>query len=297
MRHNGTGHGRLGLLAMTIAFTPLALANSPDASTPPTPDQALLLLREGNARFIAGAPESPNTTPARLRDTADNGQNPFATILTCSDSRIPVERLFDRGFGDLFVVRVAGNVSDTDEIGTIEYAVAHLHTPLVIVMGHSSCGAVTAVANNAELHGSIAALVDNILPAVEWVRSNRPGLSPKELINAAIEANVWRSIEDLLSHSPEIRLLVHSGAVKVLGAIYDLPTGRARFMGEHPYQQRLLSDSTAQTSADDPDNTDNSLDFTPPSHNPAEPPATHEPAPSHTPEPPHSTGAGAPKPH
>lgn len=284
MRRNGTGHGRLGLLALTIAFTPLALAGAPGDHSAPNADQALLLLREGNTRFITGAPESPNTTPARLRDTADNGQHPFATILTCADSRIPVERLFDRGFGDLFVVRVAGNVSDTDEIGTIEYGIGHLHTPLVVVMGHSSCGAVTAVAEGAEVHGAIAAIVDNIIPAVEWVRSSRPGLADKEFISAAIEANVWRSVEDLLSHSPETRHLVQTGAVKVIGAVCDLPTGRARFMGEHPYQQRILTASGAQASAAD-------------SRETPEDPGAHKPAASQAPEPPNATGGDTHQPH
>mgnify|MGYP001263117632 CR=1 FL=1 len=229
------------ILFVPAAITVLALAGAPAVeSAAPTPEQAMSMLREGNTRFAEDSPLAPHTTAARLRETAEKGQSPFATILTCADSRIPVERVFDQGVGDVFVVRVAGNVSDTDEIGTIEYGVGHLHTPLVIVMGHTGCGAVTAVAQNAELHGAMASLVDNIRPAVEFIRRNRPELNEKELIAAAIEANVWQSIDDLLSNSAETRKLVNDGSIKIVGAMYELASGRVRFMGEHPYQDRII---------------------------------------------------------
>lgn len=213
-----------------------------DAPAPdrPTPDQAWLMLREGNARFASGRTVSPNSDAARRAEVAES-QSPFAVILSCADSRVPVERIFDRGIGDLFVVRVAGNVADTDEIGTIEYGAAHLHSPLIVVMGHTACGAVKAVASGAEVHGSIPGLIDNIIPAVQWVKKNRPELSGDELIAAAVEANVWQSMDDLISESEDVRRLILTNGTKVIGAVYELDSGRVRWLGEHPYQERLLS--------------------------------------------------------
>jgi carbonic anhydrase len=223
-------------IAGAPGHTPTSAGSTADSVTP---DQAWNMLREGNMRFTRGVTEHPNSDAARREEVAAS-QNPFAVILSCADSRVPVERLFDRGIGDLFVIRVAGNVSDTDEVGTIEYGVGHLHSPLVVVMGHSACGAVKAVASGAEVHGSIPGLVDNIIPAVDWVTKNRPDLKGDDLINAAIEANVWRSIDDLFTRSEEVRGLVQKNSVKVVGAVYDLASGRVRWLGEHPYQDRLL---------------------------------------------------------
>jgi carbonic anhydrase len=222
------------------------------ATTPgvPNADQALAMLREGNMRFVSGKVQRPNSDAARRAETA-SGQAPFAIVLSCADSRVPVELAFDRGVGDVFVIRVAGNVADTDEIGTIEYGVGHLHSPLVVVMGHSSCGAVNAVASGAEVHGSIPGLVDNIIPAVEWVKANRPELTGDALVTAAIEANVWQSIDDLLSESQEVRTAVESSGVKVVGAVYDLATGRVRFMGEHPYQAKIIQAARSMNSGGD----------------------------------------------
>ena len=209
----------------------------------PSSDQALTMLREGNARFVSGQIQRPNADAARRAEIA-GGQQPFAILLSCSDSRVPVELAFDRGIGDLFVIRVAGNVADTDEIGTIEYGVGHLHSPLVVVMGHSACGAVKAVASGAEVHGSIPGLVDNIIPAVEWVKKTRPDLKGDDLVNAAIEANVWQSIDDLVTRSSEVADHLKEGKIKVVGAVYDIPSGRVRWLGEHPYQDKLLSASS-----------------------------------------------------
>lgn len=237
-------HRVLHLLAVVAALflTPvIAGGGAPPASDRPSADQALQNLRVGNARFYTGANRAPNLTPERVRETAEHGQFPFATVLSCADSRVPVEHLFDAGVGDLFVVRVAGNVADTDEIGTIEYGVGHLGTPLLVIMGHTGCGAVTAVVEGAEVHGAIPMLVDNIVPAAEWVKQNRPELTGKELVNAAVEANVWQAIDDTLSRSEVTRGLVKSGQLKIVGAVYELATGRVRFMGEHPYQDRVVA--------------------------------------------------------
>lgn len=139
-----------------------------------SPAQALARLEKGNARFAAGKTVHSHTTAARIANIAKEGQHPFATVITCSDSRVPVEEVFDQGVGDVFVIRVAGNVCDVDEVGSIEYGVDDLETPLMVVLGHTECGAVTAVVTQAELHGSIPQLVDNIEPAVAKAQESHP---------------------------------------------------------------------------------------------------------------------------
>ncbi len=224
------------LCVMALVTPSFAMA----ASTGPglTPEEALAKLREGNARFTSGRAVHPRQDAARLKETA-KGQTPFATILGCSDSRESLELLFDQGVGDIFAVRVAGNVADTDEIGSIEYGVGHLHTPVLLVLGHTSCGAVTAVAQGAQVHGSIPELVDNIIPAVAKARAE--GASGDALIAKAIELNVWQSIEDVLRRSDEVRTMAREGKVQVLGAVYDLHGGGIRWMGHHPEEARLLA--------------------------------------------------------
>jgi len=206
----------------------------------PTPEQAMTWLREGNARFTANQTTNPNTGTDRVSEAA-SGQHPFATVLSCADSRVPVERVFDRGVGDLFVVRVAGNVSGESETGTIEYGVGHLHTPLLVVMGHTACGAVTAAASGAELHGAVAKLVARIQPSVEQARAQYPELQPAQITPIAVRLNVMNSIESLLTTSDEVRELVGKGELSIVGAVYDLNSGRVHFLGEHPAQTALIS--------------------------------------------------------
>jgi methyl-accepting chemotaxis protein len=177
----------------------------------------------------------------RVADTGANGQKPIVTILGCSDSRVPLERIFDQGVGDVFAVRVAGNVSDTDEIGSAEYGTGHLNTPLMVVLGHTKCGAVTAVATGAQVHGSIPGLVDNIIPSVEAAKAKHPGVTGKDIVPFAIEENVWQSIGDVLSGSEEIRTLVKEGKLAVVGAVYDIDTGKVNWLGQHPEQTAFLS--------------------------------------------------------
>ncbi|MEO5338899.1 MAG: carbonic anhydrase [Magnetococcus sp. MYC-9] len=207
----------------------LSWASGPAAAAPTvTPDQALQWLQEGNARFLAGKSERPNLSPTRIADTFVNGQHPFATIISCSDSRVPVEHLFDRGIGDLFVIRVAGNVADTDEIGTTEYGAGHLHTPLILVLGHTKCGAVTAVVKGDSVGGSIPKLVDNIIPAAK--RSKEKGLTGDALVLDAIRENVFQSMQDLLANSEELRHLEHAGKVKMVGALYHIEDGSMEWL-------------------------------------------------------------------
>lgn len=203
-------------------------------------DKALEMLKDGNQRWVDGAPTGPNTSPERMANVADTGQKPFVTVLTCADSRLPVERIFDRGVGDVFVVRVAGNVAGGSEVGTIEYGVGHLKTPLLVVMGHTKCGAVAAAATGAEVHGKIRELVDHINPAVERVKRNNPGADAKEVMTLSVRENVWQSVFDLYKTSPEIRSMAAEGKIKVIGAVYDISSGKVTWLGEHPWQSELL---------------------------------------------------------
>lgn len=239
-------------LSIVAALAMPAIALTIPSSVGPTADEVLTALKEGNARFVAGTPQHPHSGMDRVIETSA-GQTPMATVIGCSDSRVALERLFDRGIGDLFVVRVAGNVADTDEIGSAEYGTGHLHTPLMIILGHTKCGAVSAVASGAALHGSIPSLVDNIIPAVERARHANPGVSDKDLIPFAVRENVFESIASTLTHSQEIRDLVTEGKLRVVGAIYDIDTGIVDWLGEHPAQSALLTPSTtsiAQASDD-----------------------------------------------
>ena len=197
------------------------------------------LLKEGNARFAAGKPQSPNAEPARRMELAANGQEPLATILACSDSRDPVELMFDRGVGDLFVVRVAGNVAGVSETATIEYGVTHLGTPVLVVMGHTKCGAVTAVVKGAELHGHLVALAKLIEPAAK--KAKAAGVSGEDAVPVAIQLNVWLQIESLLTRSSLIRNHAAAGKVEVMGAVYDIASGKVVWLGKHPDMDRLLA--------------------------------------------------------
>ena len=229
---------RLGL-CLALGLQVLALA-ADHGGPGVTADEALRRLKEGNDRFAAGKCVHPNADAARRELVAAQGQRPLVTMLACSDSRIPVELLFDQGIGDVFVIRVAGNVCNVDETGSIEYGVDHVGTPLLVVLGHTGCGAVTAVVMGGEVHGSIPALVAGIRPAAAKAAKANPHLHGKELVPAATEFNVWQSIDNLFLRSAIIRKQVQQGKVKVLGAIYDLPSGRVKWLGEHPETARLL---------------------------------------------------------
>ena len=226
---------------LVVAALSLDLATTAGyAATTLSSDDALKTLKDGNARYVAGKVTHPNQDAAR-RTTLTKGQDPFVTVLSCSDSRVPVELLFDQGIGDTFVVRVAGNVSDTDEVGTIEYGVGHLNTPLLVVMGHTGCGAVKAVLEGATVHGSIPALVDNIAPAVALAKAANPSASGAALLNEAVNANVWVSMDDIFKRSSEVRDLVKAGKLKVVGAVYNLESGEVTWLGAHAEQARLLT--------------------------------------------------------
>jgi carbonic anhydrase len=225
------------LLAVLLAWS----CPASGAGTGISPDAAVKILMQGNARYAADACKHAGVDKARRAETAQKGQKPFATILSCSDSRVPPEFIFDQGIGDLFVIRVAGNVADTDEIGSAEYGVDHLGTPVLLVLGHSKCGAVTAVATGAEVHGSIPALVENIQPAVAAAKKKNPQAQGDTLISETIIQNVWQSIEDMLKKSDMIRARAQKGEVKIVGGLYDIETGKVAILGAHPQEKQLLA--------------------------------------------------------
>jgi carbonic anhydrase len=210
------------------------------SSCSPTPSGALDKLEDGNARYVKGKMRHPNQDQDRRESTASKGQRPFATVLACSDSRVPVELIFDAGVGDIFVVRVAGNMANDHEVGSIEYGVDHLGTPVLVVLGHTHCGAVTATVQNAEVHGSIPTLIDDIKPAVDRARKKYPDAGGDTLITEAVKENVWLAVENLFKASSVTRIRVKMGRLKVLGAIYDIETGRIEWMGPHPQQDQLI---------------------------------------------------------
>ena len=204
--------------------------------------QEQVRLNDGNERFASDASEHPRSNSARREDTFKNGQKPMATILTCSDSRIPVERVFDQGVGDLFVIRVAGNIAGESETASIEYGVEHLGTPLLVVMGHRGCGAVAATAQNAEVHGHLPALIERIKPAVESVKAKEKDLHGPALVAAAVTANVRQSMADLLKGSSIIRERIEKYKLTMIGAVYDLETGKVEWLGPHPQQSALMGE-------------------------------------------------------
>lgn len=209
--------------------------------TAPTADEAWTRLREGNQRWAAGQTMNPNSNAARREETA-GGQHPFAAVLTCADSRLPVERVFDQGVGDVFVVRVAGNIAGTSETGTMEYGAEHLHVPLLVVMGHTKCGAVKAAAAGGDAPpGALGELVSQVKPAVERAQRMNPDAESDSLVAEAIKENVWQTIFTLLKSSPVLAERAQSGELKIVGAVCDVSSGKVQWLGEHPWQQELVA--------------------------------------------------------
>ncbi|MEH2161495.1 MAG: carbonic anhydrase [Nostoc sp.] len=183
------------------------------------PDAALRKLMEGNQRFIQHHPQYPDQSALRLQEVAQ-AQHPFATILSCADSRVPAEIVFDQGIGDIFDVRIAGNIATHEAIGSIEYAVVLLGSPLLMVMGHERCGAVTAAVQNQSLLGDISTFVKAIKPALKKVKDQ-----PGDAVENAVVANVQYQIERL-QKSKLLTEQVRSGKLKIVGGRYDLDTGK-----------------------------------------------------------------------
>lgn len=227
---------KLGAVALSTATLTTVIGRASNASNPRlarfqqkfiaqsdnvegmSPDEVLAVLMEGNKRFVAQKRQNPSQDLVRLEELAE-GQSPFACILSCADSRVPPEIIFDRGLGDLFVVRDAGNVATPEEIGSLEFGTIVLGAKVLMVMGHQNCGAVKAALKGGSFPGSIGSIVEAILPAVE--RSSGEAGDPVE---NAIKANVFLQKERVKS-SPVISQLIKEGKLKVVGTYYNLKTG------------------------------------------------------------------------
>jgi carbonic anhydrase len=217
------GVGGVSLLGAAIAVSgnglPALAADVDPAAIVPAPDDALKQLLDGNRRFVQHKPKYPHQSAKRLQEVALS-QHPFATVLSCADSRVPVELLFDAGVGDLFDIRVAGNIVTPEILGSLEYAAALLGTSLIMVLGHERCGAVTAAVKNEPLPGSIGSLVKAIKPAVSRVKGETD-----DLVDQVVVENVRYQIERMQKKSPVLTQLVANGKLKIVGGRYDLDTG------------------------------------------------------------------------
>ena len=222
------------LASCFIAVSLLGANQFAHAADPAHPDQpivppaeAMSRLKEGNGRFTNGNLQHPGQTAERRTELAKT-QHPFAAIVSCSDSRVPPEIVFDQGLGDLFIVRVAGNVINDEGLGSIEYTVDHLGTRLILVLGHQSCGAVKAaretIAAKGKAPGHIESLVKAIKPAVE--------ATAKEDLETTVKANVKNVVQALRSSTPILKAKVDSGEIRVVGAYYSLDTGSVAFLDE-----------------------------------------------------------------
>lgn len=189
---------------------------------------ALSVLMAGNERFVDGLAAGPNRDEARREETAEGGQRPVAAVLSCSDSRVPVEVVFDVGIGDVFVVRVAGSVAGGNERASLGYAVEHLGVPLIVVMGHTRCGAVGAAVEGGHVEGRLGELLAEIRPAVEEVRA--AGVRAGSLATAATRAHVRRTVAAVSSEAG-ISAAVREGRVRVVGAMYDVQSGVVQWLG------------------------------------------------------------------
>jgi carbonic anhydrase len=200
-----------------------------DSAPAKTAAQVLARLQAGNERFVRGEARFPTVQKDILAELA-KGQQPYATILGCSDSRVPPELVFDAGFGELFVVRVAGNVISHEVLGSMQYAAVHLKTPLFLVLGHEGCGAVQAALaarfEGARERSRIERLLGNITPGLDDIRSD---MSAGEQLIAGVEANVRWSMRQIME-TPEAQARASEGVLKLVGGVYELTTGRVRFL-------------------------------------------------------------------
>jgi len=192
-------------------------------ASPQEGEESFSKLMGGNKRFVTASLAQKDVGEARRKELA-GGQHPFAIVVTCSDSRVAPEILFDEGLGEIFVVRVAGNVLDPISLGSIEYAAEHLHAPLLVLMGHEQCGAVSAALDaKGEPEGNIGAILKKIMPAVKKAKAK--GGSRDDMLNNAIRENVALSYKDIRGKSPVLKHLIDKGELKVMAGVYHLASG------------------------------------------------------------------------
>jgi len=222
------------VLCLPGVILPVAARESPAPATPEvqtresqaamTPTKAVERLKAGNARFVANAPKKRDWS-AKVVATA-SGQFPFAAVLGCMDSRAPVEIVFDQGIGDIFGIRVAGNVVNDDEVGSLEYAVK-VGTKLIVVLGHTGCGAVKGAIDNVQL-GNLTGLLAKIHPAVEAAGCN--DAKDEACVTKVVEKNVRQSMKEIRDRSPYLAKYLDEGKVGLVGALYDVATGKVTFL-------------------------------------------------------------------
>lgn len=188
-------------------------------------DKALKRLLNGNKRYISAVQSHPNQTPQRRSEIA-RGQLPFAAILGCSDSRVPPEIIFDQGLGDLFVIRIAGNLIDDMVLGSLEYAAIHLHTPLIMVLGHSQCGAVHAARQTTNAEGHICCLTEKIRSLMEKVKKT------EDVVDDVVKANAKFISEQLKASEPILSNLVQDNRFDIIPAFYELESGVVEILSD-----------------------------------------------------------------
>jgi len=212
-------------IALLCCFSTFALSQEHSHA----PDSVLTSLKMGNSEFVAGKFDVHGVDP-QLRNELSKGQHPGAVVLTCADSRVSPELIFNKGLGDLFVIRVAGNVTNDDIIASIEYAVEHLHSSLVVVMGHTNCGAIGAAVSDlqdpsAKIDNHVRSLTDKIQTAIRAENLNESDLSRKALLS-----NVMYNVNLLSESRPVLAEAVKHGEIKIVGAVYDLATGKVNWL-------------------------------------------------------------------
>jgi carbonic anhydrase len=219
----------LSQAALTQAAAPApAHKHAAAVQTPASAEAIWNNLMAGNARYIAGHPKARAIVP--LRQSLAKDQHPKVAVLTCSDSRVPPELIFDESLGDLFVVRSAGNIADAIGRGSLEYAAEHLGSTMIVVMGHTGCGAVKAACSGEKMPTpNLQAIVDQIEPAVKSAQSKAQG---DALLDASIRDNVELSAKDLLAHSDELRHMVDDGKITIVEAVYHLDSGKVERLGK-----------------------------------------------------------------
>ncbi len=216
------------LVSLVIIFTVITNALIAQVSS----NEALKMLKEGNERFLEGKSIKPHQNLQRIKDLS-SGQKPFAIIVSCSDSRVPSEIIFDQGLGDLFIVRTAGQVSSFASWGSIEFGNAVLGAKLIVVMGHTKCGAVSAACKIPDVPGHIVTLINAIKPAAQLAKKQAG-----DEVENAVKINVAMQVQQLQNMEPVLSKAVQSGLTQIVGAVYDLETGKVTFFDPN-YLQNL----------------------------------------------------------
>jgi carbonic anhydrase len=227
---SGCGPAQTSAPVASVSPEPVREVMTGPAQQALTPEAVLADLKAGNERFVAGN-LTPRDYQAQAAATAA-GQYPKAVILSCLDSRVPPEIIFDQGIGDIFVGRIAGNFEDSGMLGSFEFATKAAGSKLIVVLGHSSCGAIKGAANDVEL-GNLTSMLDNFDAAIARAREATEGAddaSNSELVQMAIEDNVRQTMQDIVDRSPVIAEMIANGEVAIAGGVYDLATGRVSWL-------------------------------------------------------------------